>query len=230
MTRYEHLFFDLDHTLWDFERNSKETLDQLYIHLKLDRLIKSPDLVSTSFSEINRYLWDEYHLDRISKEELRKRRFELVLEQHGVIDEALAEEFSNLYLDLCPSKPHLLPHSLEVLDYLQGKYHLHILSNGFDETTSQKLAASSLQAYFKTICTPSHSGFKKPHSEMFLYALAKASTTIHTSLMIGDDLEADVLGAKKLGMHQVYFNPDKKPHSHTITYEIQSILDLKKIL
>jgi putative hydrolase of the HAD superfamily len=230
LKKYEHLFFDLDHTLWDFERNSQETIYELFTALQLGKLIPSAADVYTSFKEINRFLWDEYHLDKISKEALRKRRFEMVLEQNGVRDESLAEEFSDLYLERCPQKSYLIPHTIEILDYLKDRYMLHVLSNGFEETTKQKLASSALGTYFKTVCTPSHSGYKKPDSEMFLFAMQMANATVSNSLMIGDDLQADILGAKKCGISQVYFNPEQKKHEHLLSYEIKSILELKELL
>ncbi len=230
MKKYEHLFFDLDHTLWDFERNSAETIHEVYDRLNLAEFIPFPEKVYASFQKINRHLWDEYHLNLISKEELRTRRFEMVLEQHGVDDPVLAETFSELYLSICPQKTHLIPHALEILEYLKDRYHLHVLSNGFEETTQQKLNATALRNYFKTVCTPSHSGYKKPEPEMFLFAMKQANASISNSLMIGDDLQADILGAKKCGIPQVYFNPDQKAHEHVVTHEIKSILELKILL
>ena len=227
---YRHIFFDLDHTLWDFERNSEETIYELFEELRLASRIRSPKLVYTSFSKVNRFLWNEYHSDRISKEELRRRRFEMVLEQNGVRDESLAEKLSNMYIEICPHKPHLLPNALETLDYLHKKYTLHLISNGFQEVTELKLLGSSLQHFFKTVCTPSSCGHKKPEKEIFLYALNQAKANVQESIMIGDDLEADILGAKECGMHQIYFNPLCNTHSYQFTFEIKDMIELKKIL
>jgi putative hydrolase of the HAD superfamily len=228
--RFRHIFFDLDHTLWDFERNSEETIAELFDELALADRISSARAVYESFRTVNRSLWDAYHLDHISKEELRKRRFEMVLEQHGLKDDDLANRFSDMYLAICPTKSYLLPNVKEVLNYLSGHYYIHLISNGFEETTSQKLISSDLTAYFITVCTPSHSGYKKPNAQMFHYALQNANAEANTSLMVGDDLEADVLGAKRFGMAQVYYNPEKKAHEHQVTFEIERLEELKDIL
>lgn len=230
MKHYRHIFFDLDHTLWDFERNSEETIHELFDELQLADRISSSKLVYNAFSSVNRYLWNEYHFDRISKEELRKRRFEMVLEQNGVKDEMLAEKLSDMYLEICPQKPHLVPNVQEILDYLRPNYKLHLISNGFQEVTEQKLQGSSLRSYFNTICTPSSCGHKKPEKEIFLHALLQADAEAKNSIMIGDDLEADILGAKGCNIHQIYYNPSNHKHPHEITFEIRDMAELKKIL
>jgi len=230
LKKYEHIFFDLDHTLWDFERSSAETIQELYYDLKISEYIPSQERVYNSFKKINRLLWDAYHLDKITKEELRKRRFEMVLEENGVYNETLAERFSDLYLEICPTKPHLLPNTLEALDYLAGKYTLHVLSNGFEETTLLKIKSSFVEKYFRTVCTPCQSGYKKPHLAMFQYAMDLGKCTSENAIMIGDDLEADIIGAKRSGLDQVYFNPEAIAHSYQITYEIRKIEEVKTFL
>lgn len=230
MTTYRHIFFDLDHTLWDFERNSEETIHELFDELKLAPILSSPASIYNSFSQVNRYLWHEYHFDRITKEELRKRRFEMVLEQNGLKDESLAEKLSEMYIEICPQKPHLLPHVKEILDYLQPKYTLHLISNGFQEITALKLRGSSLSHYFTTVSTPTSCGHKKPAKEIFLHALSLANAQTYNSIMIGDDLEADILGAKGCGIDQVYFNPFENNHQHHITFEIKDLKELKNFL
>ncbi len=230
MKKYEHIFFDLDHTLWDFERNSEETITEIYQKLNLQQRINSAIDLYRSFEKANRWVWDQYHKDLLGKDAFRSLRFDLALSEHNIKDEKLSIELSELYLKVCPTKPHLLPNSIEVLTILKEKYFLHLISNGFEETTLQKVETTSLKKFFQTITTPSHSGYKKPHGLMFDFAIKKAGCMAKDSIMIGDDLEADVLGAKSFGMDCVYFNPYQVEHKEVVTFEIKNIKELLEIL
>ena len=231
MKTYQQLYFDLDHTLWDFERNSEETIAELYVSLKMEeRGIPSARHLYESFQKANRWAWDQYHMDLLDKETLRINRFQIALAENGVDDEALSESMARFYLDVCPTKPHLVQGSIEILDYLAGKFPLHLISNGFAETTKMKVQNTPLSRYFHSVTTPTESGYKKPEMGMFLFALKQGNCLPEHALMIGDDLEADILGAQRCGMDQVYYNPEKKSHSAKTTYEIHSLDELKRIL
>jgi len=229
---YNHIFFDLDHTLWDFERNSEETISELFHELKMaERGVTSAKSLYQSFERANREAWDLYHLNQIDKEELRISRFIRTLAENGIPDHReLAELMAQFYLAVCPTKPHLFEGSIEILDHLVSKYPLYLISNGFSETTEMKVKGSDITKYFKTVITPTHSGFKKPEKEMFLYALAKANCSPEQAIMIGDDLQADIIGAKNVGIDQVFFNPNKKNHELSVTFEISKLEELKAIL
>ena len=184
-----------------------------------------------SFERANREAWDLYHQNLIGKEELRISRFVRTLSENGISDNReLAESMAQFYLAVCPSKPHLFEGSIEILDHLVSKYPLYLISNGFAETTDMKVKASAITKYFKTVITPTHSGFKKPEKEMFLYALGRADCSPGQAIMIGDDLQADILGAQNAGIDQVYFNPNKKSHELNVTFEISRLEELKAIL
>lgn len=229
--QYETLFLDLDHTLWDFETNSKEALSELADKYKLiEKGIPSFDHFLAEYFLINELLWEEYRKDKISKESLRYDRFHLALKKYEIDNFDLATAIGNDYVAIAPYKTNLFPHAIEVLEYLKGKYSLHIITNGFEETQHLKLKNSKLDDYFDHIITSERSGFKKPDKRMFHFSLALANAKPETSLMIGDSLEADVLGAKNVGMHQVYFNPEEKGHNEELTHEIKSLNELLHIL
>ena len=229
MKKYNHIFFDLDHTLWDFEKNSEETIEEIYNKLDLQSRIKSAHELYKSFEKANRWVWDQYHKDLLGKEAFRSLRFDLALSEHNIKDEKLSLILSELYLKICPTKPHLIPDSVNVLTILKEKYILHLISNGFEEITMQKVETTLLQKFFQTITTPSQSGYKKPHKQMFEFAINAAGCIAGESIMIGDDLEADVLGAKRFGMDCIYFNPCQVMHQEDVTYEIKSINELLSI-
>ena len=230
MKKYTDIFFDLDHTLWDFEKNSQETIYELHSELNLESFTISASTLYLSFEKANRWVWDQYHKDLMGKEAFRSLRFEMALGDQGIKNEELSLKLSELYINRCPTKPHLIHGALTVLKILSEKYTLHLISNGFKETTMQKVESASIGNYFKTITTPTHSGYKKPHELMFDFALKNAGCHPNQCIMIGDDLEADVLGAKRFGMDCIYFNPSSALHTENVTFEIKFITDLLNIL
>jgi len=231
LKRYEHIYFDLDHTLWDFERNSEETISELYLSLKIEEKgVQSARHLYESFEKANRWAWDQYHLDLLDKETLRINRFEIALAENGVQDKDFSETLAWHYLNICPTKPHLVDGTLEILEYLVDKFPLHLISNGFDEITQTKVDNTSIRKYFKSITTPSNANHKKPENGMFQFALSQANCIPEKALMIGDDIEADILGAQRCGIDQVLFNPNKRKHGIKSTFEIFSLNELKTIL
>jgi putative hydrolase of the HAD superfamily len=229
---YKHLFFDLDRTLWDFEKNSHEVLQELYLNYNLQaKGVSSVDDFINRYIVNNEKLWDLYRNNLIEKERLRDERFRVTLKEYGIYDNDLAASFGQDYIHLCPKKTHLFPYVHLTLDYLKNKYKLHIITNGFDEVQHQKIEHNQLSQYFEHIITSEQVGYKKPKKEIFEYSLKQASAKASESLMIGDDLIADIDGARNAGMHQVYFNPNFVPHKdRQITYEINCLSALKQIL
>ncbi len=215
------IFFDLDRTLWDFEKNSQKTLLSLIDQFNLFSLG-----IHDSFEFINKYkvhnarLWDLYRVNKINKSDLRTDRFLLTLKEYSIFDEKLAEDIGNMYVKESPLKKELLPFTLDVLAYLHKKYKLHIITNGFDEVQHVKLKYSNLDSFFNCIITSEKVGFKKPNKKIFEYALNCANANPEESVMIGDDLEADILGAQQAGMHVIFFNPQKKK------YDIESFSEI----
>ena len=146
----KHIFFDLDHTIWDFDRNAEETLMELFEHYDLPSLgLTSPQNFIQTYTENNHFLWAEYHLGKITKEQLRSQRFSKTFIQLGVEPDLVPHEFENDYVRISPTKTNLFEGSEKVLAYLQKKYSLHIISNGFKETTLTKMSLSGLNPYFQ---------------------------------------------------------------------------------
>lgn len=228
--KYKHIFFDLDDTLWDFARNSKETLIELFGTYQLanagNQTINTQDFL-TAYYPINLELWKLYREDAIDHQTLRTVRFERLFEQMGVANHVnLAHRFSKDYLSIAPTKPHLCPFAKELLDYLKDKYQLHIITNGFPDVQSIKMASAQLESYFDVVVTSGSTGYKKPSPQIFEYALEKANAQISESIMIGDSLEADIAGARNVSLDHIFYNPLQKTHQTTVQKEVHSLEDL----
>jgi putative hydrolase of the HAD superfamily len=233
MRSYRHIFFDLDHTLWDFEKCSQETLTESYLEYDLKKAgIQHLPTFLEAFSRINRQLWTMYDNNQISKEDIRKNRFPMILRYLGINNIEFIHEIEIQYLKRCPQKPHLIPHSQEVLDYLQqkGTYRLHILTNGFADIQHIKMKSSSIYHYFDNIITSELSGHKKPFRQMYEFALQLTNAELQQSIMIGDNLDTDMKGAIEIGMDCIFYNPEKIGHQSNVNHEIESLIELKDIL
>lgn len=230
--KYRHLFFDLDHTLWDFETNSRLTLDTLYTSLSLEqRGIDDFDRFHKCYLEHNEKMWDRYRKGFIKVDELRWKRFWLTLLDFKIGDEKLARQMAVEFLDLLPTRTALFPDTLTVLDYLKDKgYTMHLITNGFEKTQHSKLEYSGIASYFVEVITSEGSNSLKPHKEIFDYALLKAKTIATDSIMIGDDPEVDIKGAKNAGLDQIYVNHINKKIDFTPTYTVYNLKELMGIL
>jgi len=221
---YKHIFFDLDHTLWDFERNAEETKKEMFENLRLkERGIKDYETFRENYVGINQALWALYREDKVGKDELNFRRFYDTLCVLGVDDRELGEKMAAFFIEGISSKTYLFPHAKELLEYLYPKYPLHIITNGFEEVQYRKLKTSGMDSYFTTVITSEAAGFKKPDPEIFEYALRQTGALAGESLMIGDDLEVDIAGARQLGIDQVYVNHERKKHNDPVTLEVFSL-------
>ena len=206
--KYKHLFFDLDHTLWDFDANARATLQQLHIDLDLvSKGIHDFDMFYQNYLVHNEKLWARYRNGYIKQEELRLKRMWLTLLDFKIADEALARQLNELFLQLLPGRTILFPDTKEVLQYLLDKgYRLHLITNGFEETQHSKLKYSGLAPFFEEVITSEGSNSLKPQKEIFDYALEKAGARVEESIMIGDSLEIDVAGAMNAGMDAIHVN------------------------
>lgn len=231
MKTYEHIFFDLDHTLWDYEGNAGESLHELYDHHRLGEkgMFSKAELVETFFA-VNDMLWDDYNHHRIQRKDLRERRFPTIFKRLGLAIELRPKDIEKEYIALSPTKDKVFDHAHELLDYLSGKYELHIITNGFDDIQGTKMSSSGIDHYFKAIITSETAGFRKPDPRIFQLALDKSGARVHHSLMIGDNLKADIGGARDFGMDQVFFNPGRKSHTDRVTYEISGLKELMTLL
>jgi len=221
---YKYLFFDLDHTLWDFDRNSELTLRQVYETFGLaDKGIPEFDPFYHIYSAHNDRLWERFRNGYIRRADLRWKRMWYTLLDFKIGDTALAHEMSDTYLEILPTQPLLMPFAKELLSHCRDRYSLHLITNGFETTQWQKLQYSGISSYFGEVITSERSQSLKPHREIFDYALKATGATVEESIMIGDALEVDVLGASNAGWDQVYFNPKKLEHRRSPTYEVHSL-------
>jgi len=226
----QDIFFDLDHTIWDFDRNAAETLAELFETYRFANLgISSAEVFIATYNRNNHRLWAEYHHGRITKEVLREARFADTFTELGIDPKWFPRSFEEDYLRLCPQKTHLFPHAHETLDYLAGKYTLHLISNGFSDAARTKLERCDLGRYFTTVVISEAVGYHKPHPRIFHHAVDQASTTIPQSVMIGDSLDADIRGAQGVGMDAIFFNPAGTDVPPDVRQSIRALADLRRL-
>ncbi len=228
---YQHVFFDLDHTLWDYDANASEALFELYDHYQFEKLevFTKQELVA-KFFEVNYELWDLYNHHRISRADIRKRRFITIFQKLRVGLEHLPANLEMEYIALAPTKNRIFEGAFELLDYLKENYQLHIITNGFDDIQATKMSSSQLDPYFKHVITSESSKARKPNPKIFEVAFDLTGADQFNSIMIGDNLESDIAGAKRAGMDHVWFNPNKLVTNVAVQHEISNLLQLKTIL
>jgi len=230
--RYRHIFFDLDHTLWDFDTNAKITLLEVYNEFELEQKNISPfDDFYTTYLQHNAILWDRYHKGFITTEELKWKRMWRTLIDFKIGDENLAKQMSSKFLDILPTKKVLFDYTVEILEYLvTRKYNLHLITNGFEKTQWSKLNNSNLAKYFTHVITSEVSNSVKPSKEIFDYALKIANAGLQESIMIGDNPDADIQGAINAGMDCIYVNHIKADPPGGCTFMIYNLKELENIL
>lgn len=221
------VFFDLDHTLWDFEKNSALTfekiLEQNQLNVDLEDFLKE-------YIPINLEYWKLYREDRISKSQLRYQRLKRTFDNIGkTISDETINVLAHEYIEHLSSFSNLFPNTIEVLEYLSPRYKLHIITNGFQEIQEKKLKGSNIHQYFDQIIDSEIAGVKKPHPYIFQLALTKANVAPQNSLMIGDSIEADIMGAKSAGFHALHFNAHNEPE-HDLCKIINNLIEIKSIL
>jgi len=230
MRKYTHIFFDLDRTIWDFDASAMDTFNRMYHKYELqEKGVPTLESFKQHYDVHNDILWGLYRKGEILKEVLNVRRFELTLNDFGIRDMDIAEGMAEDYVIVNPDKAFLFPYAIESLEYLANKYPLHLITNGFQEVQEQKFNIARLDRFFKTVTTSEEAGIKKPEAGIFHYALKKASCTSAQSIIIGDDLEVDIIGARNVGMDQVYFNENGLSHKEDVTFEIRSLKELMEI-
>ncbi|MFM7233689.1 MAG: YjjG family noncanonical pyrimidine nucleotidase [Flavobacteriales bacterium] len=245
MKKYTHLFFDLDGTLWDLKRNTRAAMEELFQrhnqhigHLDFENFYNR-------YHHHNDHVWALYRQDKIKKDELRFVRFDRTFRDlnHPATHE-FVDRFSLDFLEVAPRQPLTMEGAHELLDHCKDRYELHIITNGFVEVQGHKMKAASLEGYFRHIINSEHVGVRKPHPEIFRYALEKASASKEESLMIGDDWDADILGARDFGIDQAFLTASEEEqnalnashgnksvrHNYKPTYTLHSLLELKDIL
>jgi putative hydrolase of the HAD superfamily len=229
--KYKHLFFDLDHTLWDFDANARLTLHELYHGHDLANIgVHDFELFHKNYIVHNNHLWEKYRKGHLKVDELRWKRMALTLLDFKIGDESLAKALGDRFLDLLPSRTLLFPFAIEMLEYLTDKgYDLHLITNGFEKTQHCKLQHSGLASFFKEVITSEGSNSIKPKKEIFEYAFKKTNSAPEKSIMIGDSIDADIQGAINAGIDQVYVNHLNEKTDVVPTYTIYSLKELGRI-
>jgi len=228
MINIKHVFFDLDHTLWDFEKNSDLTFEKVFkkqnIHTDLNTFLEV-------YRPINLEYWRLYREEKLTKAELRygrlKKAFDLI--NYSISDD-LIDVIAIEYIEFLPDFNHLFEGTFEILEYLKGKYQLHIITNGFQEIQHKKMETSNLLSYFDAIITSESVGVKKPDAKVFHHALKVANANKENSIMIGDSLEADIFGALNIGMPAIHCNFNNDAKESDAYTSITSLLELKQYL
>jgi YjjG family noncanonical pyrimidine nucleotidase len=222
------VFFDLDHTLWDFEKNSALTIKKI---LRKNQIPVNPDEFLKHYVPINFKYWELFREDKISKEELR---FGRLSEAFSMLDMVIEKDkivvLSDEYIQFLPENNHLFDGAFELLDYLKPKYNLHIITNGFHEVQNHKITNSKLTPYFSTITNSESAGVKKPNPIIFEFALNQANAKKESSIMIGDCINADVLGALNCGIDAILFSELPQIIENPDIRQVNHLLDLRKYL
>lgn len=230
MKKYNHILFDLDRTIWDFDASANDTFNLMFQKYSLAEIgVPSLEAFRERYEIHNEMLWSWYRKGEILKEILNIRRFEMTLADFGIEDHTISIGMSEDYVKVNPDKAFLFPGAIETLEYLAPKYPLHMITNGFQEVQEQKFRIAHLGRYFKSVTTSEEAGIKKPEPGIFHFALDKAKGLASDSIIIGDDLAVDIAGARNIGMDQVYFNPEGIRHKEKVTFEISSLTELKEI-
>lgn len=229
--QYKNLFFDLDDTLWAFSYNARDTFEEMYRKYEYDRYFRSFQHFYELYERRNVELWAEYADGKVTKDELNRQRFLYPLEAVGEGDAALAKAFSDDFFAVIPTKSRLMPHAREVLEYLAPKYNLYILSNGFQELQCHKMRSAGIDRYFKKVVLSDDIGVLKPWPEIFHFAMSATQSELRDSLMIGDSWDNDIVGARGVGMHQVYYNVTGRAElPFKPTYQITDLKELLQLL
>ncbi len=229
--KYKSLFIDLDDTLWDTYHNNKECLEELFIDYHWNRHYASFEAFYNIYMPNNEKLWQQYRNHEIDRQTLIFSRFHYILSPMGIDDRKTVLAINNDFLQRTTTKTRLVPGAIEILEYLQGSYHLYILSNGFREVQFKKLTNSGLAPYIERMILSEDAGIQKPHKEIFDFALKNTNSRRKESIMIGDSWEADIVGAYNSKIDQIWLNPEELPiKGFNPTFIIKGLKEIKNIL
>lgn len=232
--RYTDLFIDFDDTLYDTHGNAVIALKELFEFLRLDQYFEDAELFYDEYWKANIDLWTRYSKEEITRDYLIVERFRRPLSFGKGLEptEEYCIKASDLFLDFCSSKPGVVAGAHELVDYLKTKgYRMHVCSNGFHEVQYKKLRACGLYDSFNTIILSEDAGANKPSQKFFDYAFQKSGAVKETTLMIGDNFNTDILGAKQAGLDTAYFNRyPEYPATEPVTFEVTALQDLMDIL
>ncbi len=222
-----HIFFDFDHTLWDFEKNSALTFEKIF---KLNNIDVDLDRFLEIYVPINFRYWKLYREEKIDKGSLRYGRLNDAFNLVNIkVKSSMIHKLSEDYITYLSSFNHLFDGTIEILEYLYVKYKLHIITNGFKEIQQGKLNNANIDKYFVTVTNSEMVGAKKPNPKIFKHALNMAMAKEENSIMIGDNYEVDILGALNIGLDAIYFNYHDDSFEDGVK-EVNNLLQLKQYL
>lgn len=227
MKGLKHIFFDLDHTLYDYDRSATETLLEIYELLGIAKTGASDQQFLDAFHEVNGQLWIQYNEGSIDREYIKSQRFRKIFRVVG-FDESKSEQASSYFLSHCSMKPYLMPDAKTALDYLFEKYKLHIITNGFQDSQGKKLSSAGITRYFDVVVTSECADSRKPHSRIFEYSLEQAGASKGNCIMIGDNPHTDIQGAFDFGLQTVFYDPSGQKKS-LANYTVQSLTELIRL-
>lgn len=226
-----HVFFDLDHTLWDYNRNCEEALNEIFILFDIEsRGIKTLQLFINQFHIENNRLWNLYDCRQITATQLRHHRFRDVFSAFGIQNQTICDKIHQSYMELSPNKPYLMEGAIEILDYLLPKYKLSIITNGIADNQATKMKASGIEKYFENVICSQKANARKPEKAIFEFALNITNCTASQAVMIGDNYEVDIIGAENIGIDAIFYAPDEKSKKNTYKNTIEQLSQLKKFL
>lgn len=213
MKNTKHIFFDLDNTLWDYRKNAGIAIRKIYESFRIEEKFGYHfDEFHPHYHQINEDLWEKYRNNKISRKELQESRFPLSFQDLGIPKPDFAVDFEQQFMDEISTGQFLVNNAKEILDYLKDKYHIHIITNGFAQTTHYKINNTILKEYVETVVTAEGAGVPKPHPIAFSTGIEKSGAEISESVYIGDDWVADIIGATRFGMEAIFFNPLSESH------------------
>ncbi len=227
--KYKTIFFDLDETIWDYRSNAEDTLVELFQLHQLKTYFSLTEFIQQFFI-VNKELWDLFDLKKIDKSIIRDRRFPMVLERLQLENVSLGLTMQQEFMEMCPRKKKIFPKAVEVIQQLHTHFNLHIITNGFEDIQMLKMKSAGVDMYFDHLITSELAGAQKPDKKIFEFALQKAKSVPSECFMIGDNLLADVQGAKNAGMEAILFNPNQDMHNEKIEYEVQQLSEIIPIL
>ncbi len=231
MPKIKHIFFDFDNTIWDFEKNSQEALNELFIKYGIARKSNSTFKEFLAiYKAFNANMWHLYSTNKATKEEIRFERFNKVFKYYDIHDEALAYKWDEEYLQSSPNKTNLVDGALDLLEYLKPNYKLYVITNGFKEVQETKLTNCNLNKYFDKIIISEEYGFHKPDVELFRMAEILTSSNHDECVMIGDNYDTDIEGAINANWKSFYFSKKEDTETHESTITVKHLSELKNYL
>ena len=205
-----HIFFDLDHTLWDYESNSRETLEEMYTQFELGKYFSGFEAFVRAFHFANDKLWHKYNNGHVDKEHIRVNRFQNIMKGRGEISEELPEILSEYFMSHCSRKSGLMDGTFEVLEYLSKKYALSVITNGFTDSQNLKIESAGIDKFFRHVVTSETANSRKPSKDIFDFALNISEEKEDEVLMIGDNFKTDIKGALNAGWDSIWYNPQSR--------------------